>query len=162
MKRLDAIRDNALATAMMSRAVYYSMVKLREDSDLTPVRLVEHWAEQQPNNLAITGPEGTLTYRALNRRANAVARVLQRRGAGRGQRLALVMDSRPEFLIAMLGAAKLGMCTALIPARLKADALAHALRVARPDWLILGGECHDDLVLSESSLRISPRQVCPR
>ena len=71
MKRLDTLRDNALATALMSRAAYYSMVKLREDSDLTPVRMVEHWAEQQPNGLAITGPEGSYSYRGLDAAASS-------------------------------------------------------------------------------------------
>jgi non-ribosomal peptide synthetase component F len=96
MKRLDTLRDNALATALMSRAAYYSMVKLREDSDLTPVRLVEHWAEQQPNGLAITGPDGSYTYRALDGGANAVARSLQALGMEKGQRLVLMMASRPS------------------------------------------------------------------
>ena len=75
MSRLDTLRDNALTTALMSRAAYYSMVKLREDSDLTPVRMVEHWAQQQPNGLAITGPDGSYTYRGLDASANAAAHV---------------------------------------------------------------------------------------
>lgn len=142
MKRLDTLRDNALATALMSRAAYYSMVKLREDSDLTPVRLVEHWAEQQPNGLAITGPDGSYTYRALDGAANAVARSLQALGMEKGQRLALMMASRPEFLVATLGAAKLGVATALLPTTLSGDALVHALRVIRPDAVLVGSECH--------------------
>jgi acyl-CoA synthetase (AMP-forming)/AMP-acid ligase II len=142
MKRLDTLRDNALATALMSRAAYYSMVKLREDSDLTPVRLVEHWAEQQPNGLAITGPDGSYTYRALDGGANAVARSLQALGMEKGQRLVLMMASRPEFLVATLGAAKLGVATALLPSTLVGDALVHALRVIRPDAVLVGSECH--------------------
>lgn len=142
MKRLDTLRDNALATALMSRAAYYSMVKLREDSDLTPVRMVEHWAEQQPNGLAITGPDGSYTYRGLDSAANAVARSLQALGMEKGQRLALMMSSRPEFLVATLGAAKLGVATALLPTTLAGDALTHALRVIRPDGVLVGSECH--------------------
>lgn len=143
MKRLDTLRDNALATALMSRAAYYSMVKLREDSDLTPVRLVEHWAEQQPNGLAITGPDGSYTYRGLDSAANAVGRSLQALGMEKGQRLALMMSSRPEFLVATLGAAKLGVATALLPTTLAGDALVHALRIIRPDAVLAGSECHE-------------------
>ncbi|MCA9534751.1 MAG: AMP-binding protein [Myxococcales bacterium] len=152
MKRLDTLRDNALATALMSRAAYYSMVKLREDSDLTPVRMVEHWAEQQPNGLAITGPEGSYSYRGLDAAANAAARALQALGMEKGQRLALMMASRPEFLVATLGAAKLGVACALLPPTLAGDALAHALRVIRPDYVLAGSECQAPFVaLSDSS-----------
>ena len=153
MKRFDAIRDNALATAMMSRAVYYSMVKLREDSDLTPVRLVEHWAEQQPNSLALTGPEGSLSYRGLNRRANAAARVFSSHAAraaragqaasegGRaGGGVLFVGRGRPGALIVLLGAAKIGACTTLLDARTTRAAFEHALRVTDPDIVVVGDE----------------------
>lgn len=141
MKRLDTLRDNALATALMSRAAYYSMVKLREDSDLTPVRLVEHWAgQQQPDGLAITGPDGSYTYRALDGGANAVARSLQALGTEKGQRLVLMMASRPRVLGRHAGRAGCGHGAAAHA--LVGDALVHALRVIRPDAVLVGSECH--------------------
>ncbi|MEZ4325797.1 MAG: AMP-binding protein [Polyangiales bacterium] len=156
MKRLDTLRDNALATALMSRAAYYSMVKLREDSDLTPVRMVEHWAEQQPNGLALTGPDGSYTYRGLDSGANAAARALQALGVEKGQRLALMMESRPEFLVATLGAAKLGVACALLPPTLAGDALTHALRVIRPDYALVGGECVAPFLALRSGAALPP------
>ncbi|MCA9531138.1 MAG: long-chain-acyl-CoA synthetase [Myxococcales bacterium] len=136
----EQLRETAAAAQMMSRAVYYSMVKLRDTSGLTPVRLVERWAAEQPNNLAIVSDDGTYSYRAFDRRANAVARVLRQAGATKGESVALMMDSRPEYLFSIIGAAKLGMATGLINTNLTGAQLEHALRITDARWIIVGSE----------------------
>ena len=142
MLNLDVqrLKDRALSARMMTRAVYYSMVKLRDSSDHTAVKLVEQWAEEIPNRLAVISHEGKYTYRQFNQRANQVARALQQLGAKADESVALIMDSRPEYLFSVVGAAKLGMATGLINTNLVGEQLKHALKITQSTWVVVGSE----------------------
>lgn len=137
---LERLRDRALSARMMTRAIYYSMVKLRDSSDHTAVKLVERWADELPNARAIVSREGQYTYRQFNHRANQVAHALRALGAKADESVALLMDSRPEYLFSVVGAAKLGMATGLINTNLAGDQLKHALKITESSWIIVGSE----------------------
>lgn len=137
---IEKLREKAQQAEFLSRAIYFSQVKLRENADFTTVRLVEEWAAKTPNGLAIISPDGQLTYRRFNHRANQLARALRRLGAAAGESVALIMDSRPEYLVSIVGASKLGLVTGLINTNLSGDALVHALKITEAKWIIAGSE----------------------
>ncbi|TDD80405.1 non-ribosomal peptide synthetase, partial [Actinomadura rubrisoli] len=66
--------------------------------------LVERAAAADPDAVAT----GTLTYAELDRRANQVAHWLLDRGVGAQEPVAVLMERRPELVVAMLGALKAG------------------------------------------------------
>src|SRR5262249_57226798 len=77
----------------------------------------------------------------LNRAANRVAHWARAHGLGRGHRVALLMQNRPEFLETWAGLAKAGVTTALINTNLTGRALEHAVTTADAKHWIVGAEC---------------------
>ncbi|GAA1394595.1 hypothetical protein GCM10009639_28870 [Kitasatospora putterlickiae] len=70
--------------------------------DVTAWSLIEAAAARTPDAVAVEHPGGTLTYRALLARVDALAARLVRAGVGRGDLVPLVMAGGPELLVAML------------------------------------------------------------
>ncbi|PYP93124.1 MAG: non-ribosomal peptide synthetase [Candidatus Angelobacter sp. Gp1-AA117] len=71
-------------------------------------QLFEQQAGRTPDVLAIVTVHGRLTYRDLNRRANQLARELQKQGIGVESRVAIFMERSAEMFIAVLAVLKAG------------------------------------------------------
>jgi amino acid adenylation domain-containing protein len=79
--------------------------------DVPAATLTGLFAEQvarTPAALAVTGPDGDLTYAELNERANAVATALRARGIGREDRVGLVAGRSAAVIAAVWGTLKAG------------------------------------------------------
>ena len=93
------------------------------------------------------GEDRHLTHAALNAAVNRFASALARRGVGRGDRVALLVGNRPEFVVAYYGAAKAGAVSVPLNTRLSGRELAYiladsgaSLLVAQEDfWPALAG-----------------------
>ncbi|MFJ4712046.1 amino acid adenylation domain-containing protein [Streptomyces sp. NPDC088785] len=70
--------------------------------------LVARSARLHPDRVAVSAAGRELSYRELDRRANAFARLLSRAGVGRGDRVVLWGDKAPSVLVAMQAALRLG------------------------------------------------------
>ncbi|WP_438022406.1 amino acid adenylation domain-containing protein [Sorangium sp. So ce233] len=70
--------------------------------------IVEAWAERTPDATAVVFEEERLSYRALNARANRLARRLRAAGVKPDTVVGLCMDRSPEMLVAMVGILKAG------------------------------------------------------
>ncbi|WNG56955.1 amino acid adenylation domain-containing protein [Archangium gephyra] len=70
--------------------------------------LFEEHAARRPEAEAVEYEGARLTYAALNRRANQVARYLRRLGVGEGTRVGLCAERTLELMAAMLGILKAG------------------------------------------------------
>jgi amino acid adenylation domain-containing protein len=70
--------------------------------------LVADQASRTPGAIAVRGNGEELTYAALDESANRLARHLQARGAGLGDRVALLIDRRPALVVSMLAVLKTG------------------------------------------------------
>ncbi|GAA4771552.1 hypothetical protein GCM10023329_18620 [Streptomyces sanyensis] len=77
--------------------------------DERPVhRLFEDWAARTPDAAALRHTGGSLSYRALNRRANAVARLLRSAGVAPGSPVGVRYRRGPAMVAAVLGVLKAG------------------------------------------------------
>ncbi|KAA0103220.1 non-ribosomal peptide synthetase [Mycolicibacterium sp. P1-5] len=65
-------------------------------------------AARTPDALAVTFEGASMTYRELDEAAERAARVLARRGAGPGQRVALLLPRSAEAILAMVAVVKTG------------------------------------------------------
>lgn len=74
-----------------------------------------------------------------------VAAYFQERGLKRGDCVALLMETRVEYVCIWLGLSQLGVITALINSHLRGDSLLHCIRVAKACALIVGSELTDVL-----------------
>jgi o-succinylbenzoate---CoA ligase len=83
---------------------------------------MDYWLDtaqaKQPDRPAIESPERTLSYDALARLAATAAGVLQERGVGAGDRVALEIEDRVEFIIALHACLLLGAPAVPIDLRL--------------------------------------------
>lgn len=76
-----------------------------------------HTARSLPSRVAFYWEDQTRTYGESNARADAFAHELLARGLARGDRVALLLDNRPEVLEAMFGCWKAGLAVVPLNAR---------------------------------------------
>ncbi|ARE78300.1 hypothetical protein B6R96_33730 [Streptomyces sp. Sge12] len=77
-------------------------------AELTVVDAFRAQAARTPHAPALDGPEGVVTYAELDRRSDAVAAHLARRGVGREDLVGLVVDRTPAGVCALWGILKAG------------------------------------------------------
>lgn len=121
-------------------AGYYSGYVLRPGVMLSPARLLEDLALARPNARALWFEGRWRSFREFNEEANRVAHVLDNRGALPGDCLALLMDSRPEYLVTLMACNKLGLVVSLLNTFVRGDQLEYALRICKPRFIVCGGE----------------------
>jgi benzoate-CoA ligase family protein len=95
-------------------------------------RHVEHGRGQR---LALTGPQGDVTYAELQDRVSRTANGLRAAGLRPEQRLVMFMADGPEFVVVFLAALRMGAIPVPISTMLRADGLAELLRDARAIFL---------------------------
>ncbi|CAM9341654.1 unnamed protein product [Laminaria digitata] len=107
-------------------------------------------------------PVSCTTYAQLDRRSNQVAQWALSQGLGKGDAIALVMPSCPDYVALWLGMAKAGVSTALINIHIKGPPLVHAIRTAlgqSKDLLVVVDESLADCVLCHDVLAELPAAV---
>jgi len=70
--------------------------------------LLEELADKRPDAEAVVFRDQRLTRRALAARVETFARALLAAGVGRGDRVAVLVPNRPEWIVAALGTARIG------------------------------------------------------
>ncbi len=118
----------------------FRMRHVKPDSPVTVVDIVGGFAQRTPGAVAIVCEDRSVTYRELEEGANRYARWGVSVGIRRGDVAALLMENRPEYVMAWLGLLKLGAIAALINTNLRGVPLAHSIGVAGARRLILGSE----------------------
>lgn len=113
----------------------------RPTGRFTAADLLERAARRWPDHAAVRQEDREVTFAALNRDANRVADWARSEGLGRGSVVGLLMENRPEYLVVWMGLAKVGAVTALLNTHLRGESLAHSLRAAGCEAVIVGNEC---------------------
>ena len=92
---------------------------------------LESAAEKLPDHVAVLAGDDRWTYGELDRAANALAQHLAARGVGRGDRVAVMTSNRPEFVVAVHAASKLGAAPVMLNSSWKALEVGTARRPDR-------------------------------
>jgi acyl-CoA synthetase (AMP-forming)/AMP-acid ligase II len=100
-------------------------------------------AREAPDAEAFRYRDERLAYRDWDMLAGQVAAGLTARGVGRGDVVALLLPSTPFYLVAYLGAARLGAVTAGINIRYRRTEIGHILRRAGARVLLAVDGWHD-------------------
>eukprot|EP00760_Papus_ankaliazontas_P034346 PhM_4_TR7139/c0_g1_i1/m.89913/K08745/SLC27A1_4, FATP1, FATP4; solute carrier family 27 (fatty acid transporter), member 1/4 len=112
-----------------------------------PVPVPAVWLEtvrRHPNKVMIinASTNTSTTFEEANDTMNRIAAwASASHGVGNGDSVALIMDSRAEFVCTWMGIAKTGASTALINTSLRGDALVHAVNVSGAKLVVVGSEC---------------------
>ena len=96
-------------------------------------------AQAHPARTAVQCPEGSISYRNLNCRANQLARYLDERKSGSGP-VALLFERSVDYVVAMFAAMKAGRTYVPLDSAMPASHIAAVLRVAGADLLLTHGE----------------------
>ncbi|HTK61772.1 MAG TPA: AMP-binding protein [Pseudonocardia sp.] len=99
-------------------------------SGINTARFLSFSAACYPDRPAITWRDTTWTYREFDRRAAAIDTWLRSVGSGRGARVAIFMDNRPEYLAAMFGVFRSGATLVPVNSRLTSDELRYIVEDA--------------------------------
>ncbi|WP_058043870.1 non-ribosomal peptide synthetase [Streptomyces roseifaciens] len=79
-------------------------------SDRSVVELFRAQVERTPDRIAVSGPEGDVSYRELSIRADSVAAELRRQGVGPGSVVGLLAGRTVAALAGLWGALRAGAC----------------------------------------------------
>ncbi|MEU1182068.1 AMP-binding protein [Streptomyces sp. NPDC005820] len=83
---------------------------------------------EAPDRTALAYFDGRLTYRELDELSDSVAGHLAARGLERGDRVAVLLQNSPAFVLALFGAWKAGAIVVPVNPMYKAGEVAHVLR----------------------------------
>ncbi|MFF2013913.1 amino acid adenylation domain-containing protein [Streptomyces sp. NPDC058195] len=104
--------------------------------------LFEARAAQQPDTVAVEGPQGTLTYGQLNARANRIAHHLRTRyGVRPDTPVAVCLERGPDLITAVLGVLKAGAPYVPMDPDYPAERLAYMVRDTETP-VVLTGSAH--------------------
>src|SRR3984885_13060699 len=89
-------------------------------------RGLETAAQKFPEHVAVLAGDERWTYGELERAANSLAQHLSAQGIGRGDRVAVMTSNRPEFVVTVHAASKLGAAPVMLNSSWKAIAVGTA------------------------------------
>jgi long-chain acyl-CoA synthetase len=103
--------------------------------------MVEEAAAKNPNGEALVCGDRRMTWREVALQSVQIAAGFQKLGLQGGDRVALLLGNRIEFVLTMLGAAHLGLVTVLLGTRQQKPEIAYVLT-----------DCGAKLLIHEASL----------
>ena len=102
-------------------------------------RGLESAAERFPDHIAVLAGDDSWTYGELDRAANALAQHLTARGIGRGDRVAVMTSNRPEFVVTVHAASKVGAAPVMLNSSWKSLEVGTALDLTGPRYGVADG-----------------------
>ncbi|MFC4610724.1 class I adenylate-forming enzyme family protein [Streptomyces maoxianensis] len=129
---------------------------------ITPPATVVHSfraaVDRAPGHTALAYFDGRLTYRETDALSDSVAGHLAARGLQRGDRVAIMLQNTPHFVIALLGAWKAGATVVPLNPMYKSAEVAHVLSDADVTALICSDRAWEGYLrdsAADSSVRIA-------
>jgi fatty-acyl-CoA synthase len=155
MSLFHRLRDDARFAAGAWRALRQTVPIAKHPTRIFPM-LIEEAAARHGDKPALISEHETLTYRALDERANRYARWALAQGVGRGEVVCLLMPNRPEYLAIWLGITRAGGAVALLNTNLTGPSLAHCIDLVSPRHVIAASALAPALAGAERLLRSKP------
>ncbi len=151
----DAVNREAIFIAAVARTLLLTR-HVHPDAKITIADSIERWACERPQSPAILHEDRIVTYAELDQGANRYARWAYQLGLRKGDVISILMENRPEYVMAWLGLIKNGCVAALINTHLTGQPLAHSLALAGAKHLILGGELAESYATAIAALNSHP------
>lgn len=114
--------------------------KIAKNPHYTFPKMMEDLAREHADRPALIDADTTLSFRALNARANQYARWTQAQGVKKGECVALLMPNKPEYVAAWLGVIRAGGTCALLNTNLTGASLAHCINIVTPKAVIVDAD----------------------
>jgi len=107
---------------------------------VTPAAGYAAAAARRPDDLALVDESGTLTFRAVHARSNALARALQREGVGAGDAVGIMCRNHRGWVLAYVAASKLGANALFLNTAFSGQQLADVAEREAPAAIIFDEE----------------------
>jgi acyl-CoA synthetase (AMP-forming)/AMP-acid ligase II len=114
----------------------WNLQQAKPDRFMSIGLLLEQQASKNPDLIAIQFKDRRYSYEALNQTANKYANVLLEYGIRVGDKVAIMIDNRPETIIIALAVVKLGAIACMINTTQQHAVLQHSLDVVETKLLI--------------------------
>jgi fatty-acyl-CoA synthase len=156
MSFFHRLRSDAVFAAGAWRALRHSVPIARHPTRIFPT-LMEDAAARYGDRPALISDTETLTYRALDARANRYARWALAQGVAKGEVVCLLMPNRPEFLAVWLGITRASGAVALLNTNLTGPSLAHCIDLVSPSHIIVADSLAPALAGAATHLKCAPK-----
>ncbi|MET0182143.1 MAG: long-chain-acyl-CoA synthetase [Caulobacterales bacterium] len=147
-------QDLALIDGLVRSLIAYRHI--RPDMKRTVADDLEETIDKHRGNVAIRFEGAEWTYAQLEARANRYANWAAAQGVKQGERVALLMSNRPDYIACWFGLSKLGIVSALINTNLIGGPLAHCINIAEARHVITSGD------LADHALQVRDQTAQPR
>jgi acyl-CoA synthetase (AMP-forming)/AMP-acid ligase II len=148
-----AVLRSRLLTPMGPQALF-GILREAARGRTNPFTLLAVGAARWPNRAAIIDEEGSITYRELLSRTEALADELGRQGVGPGQAVGILCRNGRGFVEAVFGAAMLGADVVLLNTDFHTEALAGALSSHGIQTVVCDDEFADRVGAADESITI--------
>ncbi len=108
--------------------------------DIPYGEMLAHPVSLYPERVAIVFKDQSLTFRELEGLVNAFANALSALGIGRGDRVALFMANRPEYVVAFFALARIGAVSSPMNPSYKEREVAYQLADAEAVAIVVQGD----------------------
>lgn len=108
-------------------------------------KIFSETVKKHPNKPCFIMNDNVTTFQDLQDYSDKVGSYFKEKNINRGDCVALLMETRPEYVGTWLGLSKIGIITALINSHLRKKTLLHCLKVANVKAIIVGTELIDAL-----------------
>jgi bile acid-coenzyme A ligase len=105
-------------------------------SKMPVAKLLRYWAERKRDLPAITAPEEAITWTALDRRTNQIARAYEELGVLPDRLVTIALPNGIAFLEAAIATLKIGATPQPLSAKLSEPEMAAIVELARPAAIV--------------------------
>jgi len=151
-----AARPRASASQAWLRALELTAPIPRQRDRVLP-SVVDELGDKLAAKPALLSDRECFTYGELAGRARRYARWALRERVAKGDVVALLMPNRPEYLAIWLGITRVGGVVALLNTNLTGQSLAHCIRAASAQHIIVAEELADGLAAALPHLTGQPQ-----
>ena len=109
--------------------------------------------KKNPGKKCMLFEERSMTFAQVETHSNQMSNWLLGKGVKKGDCVALLMENRPEFVVAWLGMTKIGVRVALINTAIKNAGLLHCVKISECKMLFFGSELAESVQAIEGELR---------
>ena len=132
---------------LYSKVIYYTRRYKREKKTVPDI--FQLTVSKYPQKAAIIFEQKTWTFQEVEDYSNRIANYFKALGYQKGDCVAVILESSPEFVCAWLGLSKLGVVTAQINTNLRLDSLWHCISVANVKAIIFGSNFSGKKILAK-------------
>ncbi|XP_050517420.1 long-chain fatty acid transport protein 4-like [Diabrotica virgifera virgifera] len=129
--------------ALIRYAFLLIQVKTLQRNNQTIAQIFQKHVKKHPNKTCILFEDQEWSFAQVDEYSNKIANIFKSHGYKKGDKVALFLENKPEFICIWLGLSKIGVITPLINTNLRLTTLVHSITIAKSQAIIFGTELSD-------------------